>query len=105
MASSMIDYNLREEVMANDELAIAIVIAVAFQIYGAPMYAGNNGLMPNYGHSFTITGNPAWLPVLPSFGVPTLVNKPGNEPLAQNRFNTLSQRGLSILLLNFVRNS
>ena len=53
--------------------------------------------------SYPIMGNPVWSPVASSLGVPTLTNGPGNGPLAQNRFNTPSQRGVSSLLPYFAR--
>ena len=37
--------------------------------------------------SYPIMGNPAWSPVMSPLGVPTLMNGPGNGPLAENRSN------------------
>ena len=50
------------------------------RIYGAPTLS----LMDSY----PIMGNPAWSPVVSLLGVPTLMNGPGNGPLAQNRSNS-----------------
>ena len=47
-------------------------------------YVDASGLMPDYGYSSSITGSPAWLPIVLLFGVPTLTLAigPGNRPLA-----------------------
>ena len=62
--------------------------------------------------SYPIMGNPAWSPVVSPLGVPTLMNGPGNGPLAQKRsnkyyeniiLNLIFYKTYMCMLLNFTR--
>ena len=98
------------EIMRAAKAALAIIVAllVTFARGLLNRSRGARNILhgyPEYGtpalvlmDSYPIMGNPAWSPVASSLGVPTLTNGPGNGPLAQNRFNTPSQRGVSSLL-------
>ena len=63
------------------------------QIYGAPTLATMDSCLITGIHPQPQVHNPAWLPVVLPLCVPTLINGPGNGPLAQDRLSIITLDG------------